>query len=1142
MLSHAARRAMYALIALMALAAAVSAGNAKIHWVYETTGGYLDSSPAIADLDGDGSLDICMTSIAGPVFVLDANGRQIWKTDLKERISIAPTAADVTGDPALELLVVTQSGKVYCMEGRSGDIIWIHDIPTGAKLDGVTLHSMLYVPDVPIKHGGTVIVATDINADGNVEIITNTIQGIVVCLDGKGDLLWKYDAGEAMGSTPAVGDLDGDGKAEIVVATYEHPAIALSATGKVLWKHARDKALPGVGRHVNATSPVIADLDGDGKGEVINFDQKTMFALNGDGAVRWTTVASRAKVDATLTVADADRDGSPEIYLVDISGDVVRVNADGKRTWTTNIGARSRRSFSVADVDGDGVIEIAVGSYSGKIAILTPDGKIEETLNIGAGTNATSSVADLVGDKSMCIVTPEITGNLSVYRWERGTVDPAILVPGYRGGNTRTASSFVSKATRTRLFKSLSTGSVYSRKPAFAAKIVNPAKDKLTVALTVADNTRITAKTKKAVSGKSGKVSLRYKGSKLTGDAVFTCTVSNAAGVIEKHTFTQALVPYAATVTGLKKQDARIADLIRQVPDRSGIEERLTWLHVKLPALAKKVNTLSRLSAIQLRELRDDLTTISDDFSALETLANAAVKAGTGVYLSSANPWAPFGGIDELAEGRMGSSTLLVEAFHGEVESAALNVWNFTGTARTLRVTMSGLAGSDTTINDAVTVREVVSVATQMSDMMADALPRMNEARTIVVPAWGARQLWLEIHTKGLSPGEWNGTVSLKDMDVSAEVVSAPVEIAVWPIAQSTKDIFKLCGWTNTRNPGVMKDMLNHGMNVYTNGPSVPFTFDAEGTIVSADFKALDEYMDVHARVGTPLFHSLVRLSGPAEAFTPIWRKAYITAVRQFTAHIIEIGFGYDSYAYYPVDEPGIEEGRNVARFVKHASITHEADPKIRIYTNPSGISKEQLARMMPYADIYAPMHISSWDIDPGSKVRMVEMRADADEMWTYTCAHDAKHLSPLAYYRGQMWMAFTHGHSGGGFYTYSQIPGKFWHMMPGEYALVYLNADGPTPSKRWEAVRDGVEDYSMLMALKTAAAATGADPALVKRARALMSGNAVTIGDYCSNDDDGTKPGKEGLPGVRKIADKRWKTIVASRREMRDLLKAFAK
>jgi outer membrane protein assembly factor BamB len=1115
------------------------AGGAETFWIYETTGGILDSSPAITDLDGDGSPDICITSTSGTVFALDASGREIWTVDLTEQITISPTAFDVSGDDAPELLVMTQAGKLYCLEGRGGDIIWVYDLVSGTKLDSVTSYTLEYREDGPIKYGGTALVAADINADGVVEIVANMVSGTVICLDAWGNMLWTYDTGIDIQTTPTVGDLDGDGMAEVVISTLDHPAICLSAEGALRWQYEADSDIPRVGRNMDITSPVIADLDGDGISEVVTFDENVMIALDADGSVVWKTVASQSRVDATLTVADADQDGSPEIYAVDLSGNVVRVNADGVRMWTTNIGRRCRRGFSVADVDGDGVIEIVVSGHTGKIHIFTPDGVIEEEIAIGPSTNVTCTLVDLLGDGSICMITPEATGVLKVHRWAPGSVESTILVPGYRGGNSRTASSFVSQVERTRLFESLSIGSIYDRNPVFIAEVLNPSKDRLSVELTVADDNGIVAEATQRVRGKSGRARLPYDGDRLVGNAEFACTVSNADGIIETHTFTQRVVPYAAAQNELRNQIDRIAAVLPGLPDMGGVAERHAYLGMALKTLGSKTGNLDEMSAIQLRELRDELTALSENLESLEILVRNAREAGAELVVSAANPWAPFGGMDELDEDRMGSDSLFIEAYAGEVESAALNVWNFSGASKTLRVKMSALAAGDESIDDAVTIREVVEIATQWAKMSADALPRLNGSSTIVVPAWSARQLWLEVHTDELSAGEWAGEIRLRNMAVGVEEVVAPLTVSVWPVAQSTEHVFNFCGWQNTSGEGILEDMLSHGMNVFTDARAVPFEYDADGNILSADYSVIDPYMATHAPGGTSLFQSLVHLTGPAEQFDPIWNKAYDAAVKQFAAHILEIGFGYADYAYYPVDEPGLHDGPLLAKFMQWAPLTRKADPNIRIYTDPSVMPIEWMAGMDPYVDIYSPGYCGWWHKNPDVSDLVEIMHGEGRELWTQTCADNAKHLSPLGYSRAQMWGSFNDGHTGGGMWRYSSGE-KDWHTTF-DYNLVYLGVDGPVPSKRWEAVRDGIEDYSMLMALKVAADAPGADPELAMRARALISGDVVTVSNYWGFDDDGWLPGKDGMPGARKLADRRYAKFVQVRHEMRDLLQQFA-
>ena len=103
---------------------------------------------------------------------------------------------------------------------------------------------------------------------------------------------------------------------------------------------------------------------------------------------------------------------------------------------------------------------------------------------------------------------------------------------------------------------------------------------------------------------------------------------------------------------------------------------------------------------------------------------------------------------------------------------------------------------------------------------------------------------------------------------------------------------------------------------------------------------------------------------------------------------------------------------------------------------------------------------------------------------------------------------------------------------------------DGVVPSKRWEAVRDGIEDYSMLVELKKAAdaaEAAGRVSEVVKSARALLTKDAAAIAAFCGSEEEGTLPGPDGPRGDRVVADRRWKAIQAARRKMAALLEQLA-
>jgi len=92
--------------------------------------------------------------------------------------------------------------------------------------------------------------------------------------------------------------------------------------------------------------------------------------------------------------------------------------------------------------------------------------------------------------------------------------------------------------------------------------------------------------------------------------------------------------------------------------------------------------------------------------------------------------------------------------------------------------------------------------------------------------------------------------------------------------------------------------------------------------------------------------------------------------------------------------------------------------------------------------------------------------------------------------------------------------------------------------------VRDGIEDYDMLAALRDAARKAkdeNRSPEAVAKAEMLLKDTAFQVARFCGLDEDGTTPGKDGLSGVRTVEDRRHGVIQTVRREIAQLLVQLA-
>ena len=75
-----------------------------------------EDSPNVADLDGDGAVEIVGMTFGGVVYCLDGKGRLKWKKDLRPELDdsahayMTPILGDVNGDKRLEILAMTNGG------------------------------------------------------------------------------------------------------------------------------------------------------------------------------------------------------------------------------------------------------------------------------------------------------------------------------------------------------------------------------------------------------------------------------------------------------------------------------------------------------------------------------------------------------------------------------------------------------------------------------------------------------------------------------------------------------------------------------------------------------------------------------------------------------------------------------------------------------------------------------------------------------------------------------------------------------------------------------------------------------------------------------------------------------------------------
>jgi len=206
-----------------------------------------------------------------------------------------------------------------------------------------------------------------------------------------------------------------------------------------------------------------------------------------------------------------------------------------------------------------------------------------------------------------------------------------------------------------------------------------------------------------------------------------------------------------------------------------------------------------------------------------------------------------------------------------------------------------------------------------------------------------------------------------------------------------------------------------------------------------------------------------------------------------------ELGLGYEDWALYPYDEPSTPYAETTRRLVEVATVIRQADPQILIYTDPtSGTTMESVDMLSGLIDIWCPSAELLERLGPELVPRAREV---GKEVWFYDASGRAKGLSCLGLYRWRFWYAWNMGFTGAGWWAYSHHGPDRWEgpNRTGDFfATVYGGPRGPVSSKRWEAAREGIEDYEYLWLLRAAiedAEIRGPVTPALRDARQLLAG-----------------------------------------------------
>ncbi|HDS30820.1 MAG TPA: hypothetical protein ENN67_07225 [Firmicutes bacterium] len=320
--------------------------DGSVIWSFPTAG-WVDSSPALADLGGNATLDVVFGSLDKKIYCVDgATGLELWNYPVGGGVISSPALANIVGDFHLDVIVGCMDGNVYALNGATGALHWA--FPTGA--------GVFSSPAV-----------ADLNGDSIPDVVVGSRDGKVYAIDGNaGTEIWNFPTYEWINSSPALVDLNGDSVPDVVIASLDGDVYALNGVnGAQLWKFP-------TGAYI-WTSPAIGLIDGDSTPDVVlGTDNSNIYAISGaDGSQIWA-FPSADRIWSSAALVDLNEDSVSDAVVGSDDGNLYAINgATGTLLWAYPTNDWIDSSPAIDDMNNDGVLDIVFGRYDGYISVLT---------------------------------------------------------------------------------------------------------------------------------------------------------------------------------------------------------------------------------------------------------------------------------------------------------------------------------------------------------------------------------------------------------------------------------------------------------------------------------------------------------------------------------------------------------------------------------------------------------------------------------------------------------------------------------------------------------------------------------------------------------------------------------------------------
>ena len=362
----------------------------------------------------------------------------------------------------------------------------------------------------------------------------------------------------------------------------------------------------------------------------------------------------------------------------------------------------------------------------------------------------------------------------------------------------------------------------------------------------------------------------------------------------------------------------------------------------------------------------------------------------------------------------------------------------------------------------------------------SDQLLPVTSADTIGCPKGSNRYLWITVDGRKLKAGTYKAQLMLETLIPSIQNKTIDIVIDVWPFSLEKDLPVKIFTWDYgiaTNSDQWFEHFRAYKINSWHVPVSAPLPrITPEGELeTSPDFNELRPILKRGRLTGGEfLIETWCFRNKPWKVtdgtelayMSDGWKKAFGKWFEAFLALMKSYDLDYKDWLWYPFDE------NMSAEFLEQIEFMRKLDPKVRFFVDccPSFAVKKEDAQLMRKwvgkIDVWCPMfkHLETADMDL--------IRSDKSaELWAYFCGRGMRNHNPTARYRSCGWYGWKYGLDGISFWTPTvrdrKGDTKLEPVLSEGTGVVWMTPRGLVSTRRWEAWRDGLEDYQYLLLLK---------------------------------------------------------------------------